>query len=188
MTKFDVLSKEHSNGDGTVSLYATNANKDNNWMEIKIDNGAAIGSSIYSGKIRLQDGDLGTITIGGVNDLGTITLPAGGVLLGKVTVAGIPQGAVRVQVRNVGANVSNGGKGSGDRFTTTRTMSDGTYSISLPAGTITRVCAFTGNQASNCPSSGAVTGKSSGNGFSYEFFDNVFITANDTKIQNFALP
>jgi len=188
VTKFDVLSKEHSNGDGTVSLYATNANKDNNWMEIKIDNGTMISSSIYAGKIRLQDGELVPVTIDGVSDLGTITLPAGGVLSGKVTVAGVPQGGVRVQVRNVGTNVNNGGKGSGDRFTTTRTMSDGTYSISLPAGTIARICAFTGNSASVCPSSGAGTGKSSGTDFSYEFFDNIAITANATKTQDFALP
>ena len=181
LTKFDVLSKEASNGDGTVSLYATNANKDNNWLEIKIDNGTAIGSSIYSGKNRLQDGDAIPVTIGGVNDLGTITLPAGGMLSGKVTVAGIPQPGVRVQVRN-------GGKGSGDRFTTTRTMSDGTYSLSLPVGTITRVCAFTGNQASNCPSSGAGTGKGSGNSFSYEFIDNLVITASANKTQDFSLP
>jgi hypothetical protein len=95
---------------------------------------------------------------------------------------------VRVQVRNVGTNVNNGGKGSGDRFTTTRTMSDGTYSISLPAGTITRVCAFTGNQASNCPSSGTGTGKGSGTGFSYEFFDNIVITASANNPKDFSLP
>jgi len=187
-TKFDVLSKEASNGDGTASLYATNTNKDNNWLEIKIDNGTRIGSSIYSGKNRLQDADAIPVTIGGVRDLGTITLSAGGELKGIVTVAGVPQGGVRVQVRNVGTNGNNGGKGSGDRFTNTRTMSDGTYSISLPAGAITRVCAFTGNQASNCPSSGTGTGKASGAGFSYEFFDNVVITANANKTQDFSLP
>jgi hypothetical protein len=158
------------------------------WLEIKIDNGTATGSSIYSGKNRLQDGDSIPVTIGSVNDLGTITLPAGGVLSGKVTVAGVPQGGVRVQVRNVGTTVNNGGKGSGDRFTTTRTMTDGTYSLSLPVGTITRVCAFTGNQASNCPSSGTGTGKGSGNSFSYEFIDNVVITASANKTQDFSLP
>ena len=174
---FDVLSKEASNGDGTASLYSTLTNKDNNLLEIKIDNGDFNGSSIFNGKTKLADGDVIAVTIGGVNDLGTITLPVGGVLSGKVTLGGVPQGGVKIHVRY-------GGKGSGNRFTSTRTMSDGTYSISLPAVTFTRVCAFTGSSGI-CPSSGS-TGSGAGSGYAY--FDNVAITANATKTQDFALP
>ena len=171
--KNDVLSKEASNGDGTVSLYSTDANKSNNLLEIKIDNGAMIGSSIYSRKIRLRDGALVPVTIDGDNPPITITLLAGGVLRGTVTVAGVPQGAVRIQARN-------GGKDSDDRFTTTRTMSDGTYSISLPAGTITRLCAFIGSSASICPNDGSTQPGSA-------YFDNVTIMANDKKTQDFSV-
>ncbi len=176
---FDILSKEASNGDGSASLYSTLANMDNNLLEVKIDDGGFIGSSIYIGKTRLIDGDPIPVMLGGVTNLGTVTLPAGGVLTGKVTVGGIPpKVVVKIQVRN-------GGKGSGNRFTTTRTMSDGTYSISLPAGTYTRVCAFTGSSASICPSSGS---SGSGGGSGYAYIDNVAITANETKPVSFALP
>ena len=172
--QFDVLSKEASNGDGTVSLYSTLLNKNNNWLEIKVDNGTTNGSTIYTGRTRLIDGDPIPVTIGQATDLGPITLAIGGVLSGKVTnVGGLPLSGVKIQVRS-------GGKGSGNRFTTTRTMTDGTYSISLPTGTFTRVCAFTGGSASICPNDA-----STGSGYAY--FDNVTIRANDKKTQDFSL-
>jgi hypothetical protein len=92
------------------------------------------------------------------------------VLSGKVTLGGVPKGDIKVQVRN-------GGKGGSARFVNTRTQSDGTYSISLPAGPYSRVCAIApGLPSSSCPS-GAT-----------DFVDNLSITAGVTTMQDFAIP
>jgi hypothetical protein len=177
------ISKEASNSDGTVSVYSavTATGATSALLEIKIDDGRMIGSSIYSGKTRLLSGDLAVpsgdpvpVTIGSVNDLGTIALSAGGVLSGTVTVNGVPQGNIRVQVRN-------GATGGGGRFVNTSTQIDGSYSVSLPAGTYTRVCAFI--VSLGCPGGpGAVSG--SGTGFA--FVGDVPIASGSTTTQDFA--
>jgi hypothetical protein len=106
--------------------------------------------------------------------LGTIALSAGGVLSGTVTVNGVPQGNIRVQVRN-------GATGGGGRFVNTSTQIDGSYSVSLPAGTYTRVCAFI--VSLGCPGGpGAVSG--SGTGFA--FVGDVPIASGSTTTQDFA--
>jgi len=177
----DAISKEGSNSDGTVSVYSS-ATAADGLLEIKIDNGQMVGSTIYNGKARLLQGTLTvpsgdpvSVTVGSITDLLTITLPAGGVLSGIVTVGGVPQGNVKVQVRN-------GGRGGNARFVNTMTQVDGTYSVSLPAGAYLRVCAFT--STSSCPSAGTVSG--SGTGFA--FVENVAITPGSATTQNFTIP
>ena len=174
------ISKEASNSDGTVSVYSSTTATDD-LLEIKIDDGRSIGSTIYSGRTRLlsggtvPSGDAVAVTVNGTTDLQTITLPAGGVLSGTVTVSGAPQGSIRVQIRN-------GGGGNGARFVNTSTQIDGTYSVSLPAGTYTRVCAF--DISIGCPNAVTVTG--SGTGFA--FVGDVPIASGSTTTQDFAIP
>jgi 5-hydroxyisourate hydrolase-like protein (transthyretin family) len=167
----DIVSKEASNSDGTVSVYSTASA--NHLLELKIDSGLMIGSTIYSDKTRLSSGDL--IAVPG--DLGTIMLPAGGVLSGKVTLGGVAKGEIRVQVRN-------GNTGNGARFVQTRTQSDGTYSISLPAGTYSRICAVApGESSGTCPSERLPT---TGDGFA--FVDNQRVEVNKITQLDFAIP
>jgi hypothetical protein len=168
------VSKEGSNSDGTVSMYALTSAA-NYLLEIRIDDGSFVGSSIYNGRTQLLAGDPVTVTVGNVTNLNALTLPAGGVLSGTVTVAGVPQGNARIQVRS-------GGTGGGSRFVGTTTQADGTYSISLPAGTYQRVCAFTGPSSSICPG-GAVPASGSG----YQFVGGLAITAGATTTQDFAI-
>jgi hypothetical protein len=169
------VSKEGSNCDGSVSVYSlTSANY---LLEIRIDDGSMVGSNIYNGKTQLLGSDPVTVNVGSVTDLGALTLPAGGVLTGTVTVAGAPQGNVRIQVRS-------GGTAGANRFVNMSTQADGTYSISLPAGTYARVCAFTVTIGSTCPGNAGAAA----NGAGYQFVPNLAITAGETKTQNFAIP
>ena len=170
-----IISKESSNSDGTVSVYSSTpstSTSDNRILEIKIDNGQMIGSIVYINATRLSSGALVPLEAS-INDLGTILLPPGGILSGTVTVGGVPQGNVTVQVRN-------GGPGNGARFVKTSTQIDGSYSISLPAGTYSRICAYVGSSGSVCPNT--VTPSS---GTDFTFVDDVVITANSTTILDF---
>ena len=183
---------EVSNGDGTVTVYSKTTATDNttaidHYVEVKIDNGQMIGSSIYLGRTRLTDGDsvpfiLGSMRpidsgTGGTTPFPTVTLSQGGVLSGTVTAAagGAPLANVIVQVRR-------GGTGTGARFVSTRTQADGTYSISLPAvsspgTTYDRVCAFVPplSATGGCNTTG------------YALADGVVVTANQTKDQDFMI-
>lgn len=121
---------ETSNGDGTVTLYSTVTPVR---VEIKIDNGAAIGSALYNSTgvvTRFGLAENITVNVGGAaTALGSVTLAAGGVLSGTVTVAGVGTSDRVVQVRSGGVAFS------ANQFVASRTQSDGTYSVSLPAGT-----------------------------------------------------
>jgi hypothetical protein len=67
------------------------------------------------------------LTVGATANL-AMALPSAGVLSGIVhDASGNPAGGVRVQVRY-------GGTTGNDRFTNVMTKSDGSYEISLPAG------------------------------------------------------
>lgn len=168
-TGANLLSFEVSSGDGTVTLYSTAAA--NNLLELKIDNGVAVASSIYLDKTQLTAGTpVSAPAAGATTALGTIALAAGAVLSGTVTKGGTPVDGAVVQVRS-------GGLTGAFRFVSTRTQSDGTYTISLPAGTYNRVCAF--DAGTSCPG-GAVAGAT------YKFSDAVVIAAGTPKTVNFA--
>jgi len=113
------LGFETSNGDGSVTLYAAAPVK----VQPVIDNGTFIGTEFYNGVTKTSSATL--VPVGTV--LGTITLPAGGVLSGTVDVGGTTTGDRVVQVRS-------GGILPGNFFVNTRTQNDGSYSISLPPG------------------------------------------------------
>ncbi len=97
-------------------------------------------------------------------------MPAGAVLSGTVTKGGTPVDGAIVQVRS-------GGSTGAFRFVSTRTQSDGTYTISLPAGTYNRVCAF--DVGTTCPGTAAT-------GATYKFVDGVIMTADVPKTVDFA--
>lgn len=121
---------ETSNGDGTVTVYSTVTPVR---VEFKIDNGMVIGSALYnSGGLVTQFSSAGNITVnvgGAATALGSVTLAAGGVLSGTVTVTTVPKSDYLVQLRSGGTAFP------ANQFMATRTQSDGTYSISLPTGT-----------------------------------------------------
>ena len=140
---------EISNSDGTVSLYLPAAlgggTMSSVHMGFMIDDGEMFGTSIYAGTgVTAATEALGSGSaivvpaLGATTSLGTITLPAGAVLSGTVTrqTTNVPLPNIKVQVRMGGISGSNA-------MFTTRTMSDGTYSLSLPAGkTLDYVIAF----------------------------------------------
>ncbi|WP_137895429.1 carboxypeptidase regulatory-like domain-containing protein [Ramlibacter sp. 2FC] len=117
---------EVSNADGSVTLYSTISPVR---VEFKIDNGTAVGSSLYNGQTQFSLASDLSIVVGGTStDLGTVALPVGGVLSGTVRVGGAPKGNYAVQLR------SGGNAFPTNQFVATRTQSDGSYSISLPYG------------------------------------------------------
>lgn len=137
------LGFEVSNSDGTVTLYATAPVK----ISPGIDNGAFIATQFYNG----AGGMVSSIGGAGVNSVAvgsapTITLNAGGVLSGIVSVGATPAGDRIVQVRS-------GGTAAINYLANARTQLDGSYSISLPAGTFNvRACNPDPTAATNCNS------------------------------------
>ncbi len=153
---------EGSNGDGTVTVYTPSSG--NFLLELKVDGGSkTVGSAIYDGPAtdadpmtaqavagtRLTSGQPVTFTADSttVVDLGVLTMPAGGELTGKVTKDSVAFGNAKLQIRTSGIN-------GGFRFVTTRTQSDGSFSISLPAGNYNTVCAFVESATNACNSTG----------------------------------
>ena len=131
----------------------------------------AVGSSIYLNGTRFLSGTaVAAPAPGATLALGTVNLPAGAVLSGTVTKGGVPVSNAVVQVRS-------GAKTGNDRFVSTRTQSDGTYTISVPAGTYNRICAF--DAGTTCPGTTAV-------GTTYKFVDAVVMTAAVPKTLDFA--
>lgn len=166
----NLLGYEVSNASGSMMLYS---NTPNNRVVFQMNNGQPIGSSVYDNSMQLMTGTTVTAPV----SLGTVSLPAGAVLSGTVTTSGQPAANKYVQVRS-------GGKAGTNRFVTVRTMSDGSYTISLPENTIfDRVCAYDLGSSSTCPS----TGSGSGSGTNYVFVDNVAMgAAGSTTTQDFA--
>ncbi len=144
---------EGSNGDGTVTVYTGDSLS--HVLLFKVDNGSAtVGSAVYDNTTspvgtRLTAGFAVPFTADSVttNALGTITLPAGGELKGTVTKGGVALGNAIVQVRTSGTS-------GGFRFVSTRTQSDGSYSISVPGATYNTVCAFVPTTTFPCNTTG----------------------------------
>jgi protocatechuate 3,4-dioxygenase beta subunit len=127
------LGYEHSNGDGSVAVYSNPAT----FVAIlfKINAGDPIGSSIYLNKTQAG---LATSVKAPIS-LGTVTLPAGGVLNGIVTKGVVPAAGALIQVRKGGKAYGTYGS---NRFVNVRTMIDGSYTVSLPLNeTFDRICA-----------------------------------------------
>jgi hypothetical protein len=165
---------EVSDSDGEVTLYTSKAN---NLVEFKLDGGqTTLGSSVYLGQTALLSG---TNAAQGT-DLGTIQLPSGGELTGVVTDAG------GNPLANALVTIRSGGTGNGARFVTTRSQSDGTYTVSLPAGTYNRVCAvYPGLALTSCPGNGSGSG---GVTNSYVFQDSVAVAGGTSNTLNLQFP
>jgi hypothetical protein len=130
-TTGNFVGNENTDADGTTTVYAPTTG--NYLVEVRIDDDKPYASMIYNGKQSLLAGTDGiagdpvALTVGATANL-TMALPSAGVLSGIVhDVNGNPAGGVRVQVRY-------GGTTGNDRFTNVITKSDGSYEISLPAG------------------------------------------------------
>lgn len=123
---------ETSNGDGTVTVYSTVTPVK---VEFKVDNGIAIASQLYNSVTQMSSATSVAVNVGGsTTALSTVSLPAGVELSGVINVAGIATGDRVVQIRS-------GGTAAGNQFVSTRSQLDGSYSISLPAGTYSvRAC------------------------------------------------
>ncbi len=166
---------EISRGDGSFDLYVPQIDSK---LQIKVDNNQPIGSIVYSGAsytARLSLATTLSTSVGSV-DIGTVTLPAGAVLKGRVTNAAdsSPRAGALINIRS-------GGTTNSFRYMTTRTMSDGSYSISVPANTtFARICAIVlGAPATTCPG-GTGGGTSAAN--SYQYFDNQLISGLTTTL------
>ena len=133
-SSFNFIGQEVSDSHGVFTSYT--ALTGDHYLEIRIDREHTVGSIIYDGQTQLLTGT--AIPIASVGDdqpLGTITLPAGGMLRGNVYADDLrttPLMNFRVQVRDGGVLVDN-------RFLQVRTRGDGSYVISLPATTYDRV-------------------------------------------------
>jgi hypothetical protein len=142
---------EISNSDGTVTVYTTAATS-NAFLAFLADTGMPIGTSVYQAGSDAGSGTgiLAAVTGGSVvpapaagttTALGTVILPPGAMLTGTVSSleTGQPMADQVVSIRIGGATGIY-------RLMNTRTRSDGSYGISLPAGaTLSTVIAFGSN-------------------------------------------
>ena len=144
-----LINQELTDSDGTFTLYSTNT--ETTRVLFMIDEAQAYGSSVWNGQTQHALASPEPITLSMNNDLGTITLPDAGVLIGRVmningtagdTSDDTPRANDSVQVRA-------GGTGAGNRFMQVRTRGDGTFAISLPAGTYENVRIGGGTGVSN---------------------------------------
>jgi hypothetical protein len=171
---------EFSNLDGTVELYTEPTGSYR--IEYRLTTrSTTVGSAIHDGTAtpterQLLLGALVTFDTAAVTPtaIGTITLPAGGELRGVVTLAGVPTHNIAVQVRS-------GGVTGTQRFVTARTDSDGSYTVSLPAATYERVCAFVIGTVNVCSSSGSLPG-------GWTSVDDVVVTGSQSNTLNIAIP
>jgi hypothetical protein len=168
---------EVTNGDGTVEIYGTLAPTSLHQVQYVVDYGSTTVGTIHEDgtaspaqiqqqtapTVNFSNGTGTPIQLGGG---GTINLPAGGELKGivKLTVNSVP-----TPVGNLVVQLRQGGVTGASRTVTTRTSSDGSYSISVPGGSYDRVCAFVAGTANACPAGTPLAG-------SYGFADNVTVT------------
>lgn len=131
-SKGTYFGNETSNSDGSVTLYSTATAVR---LSFTVDNNSGFGSQIYNGVTQTSSATAVAVAIGSTTDLGTVTLPAGGVLSGTITVNGVAVGNASLQVRS-------GGTANANTFLGKTTHLDGSYTLSLPLGTYSmRACA-----------------------------------------------
>ncbi len=145
------LSQEISNSEGILEMYTTTPAQTVK-LGFSIYTNEFFGSSAYNGP---QPGAPVAINVAAnlvspnpsapSLDLGTITLPDGAILTGYVwDTSTPPQGRPNIMVQ-----VRYGGTGSNFKLVNTRTKSDGSYTVTLPAGiTLSRVVANPGTTPS----------------------------------------
>jgi len=154
------LGFEISSSDGTVTMHTDQTG--NHRVQVKIDRTTSVGSSIYSGQTQL--GSATAINITGTDvSLGTITLPDGGTLSGTVYAGN--SGDTSTPKANFSIEVRDGGTANTNRFIRTATRGDGTYVMTLPAGTYERAKMRDATSGGNC--------------------DNIVITAGATTTLNY---
>lgn len=133
-SSFNFVGQENSDSNGVFTSYT--ALTGDHYLEIRMDREHTVGSIIYDGQTQLLTGTaIAIASVGDDQPLGTITLPAGGMLRGNIYADDLrttPLMNFRVQVRDGGVLVDN-------RFLQVRTRGDGSYVISLPATTYDRV-------------------------------------------------
>ncbi|MFZ2652117.1 MAG: carboxypeptidase-like regulatory domain-containing protein [Burkholderiaceae bacterium] len=176
----DLQSFEISNGDGSVTVYAPTGNY---LIEYRVDNGSTTtGSAIHDGSAaptgkQLAGGLAVAFSNGATASLttpATVALPTGGELKGTVTLGATPTGNIAVQVRFGGTN-------GNFRFITTRTQRDGSYTISVPAASYDRVCAFVPGTAAACGATLSSAGLWAG-------ANGVVVNANASNTLDLAIP
>jgi hypothetical protein len=177
------MGSENTIGDGSIEFYAFAGSAYR--IQFLLDNGSTVAGTVtYDGTstpttLVLASGSAVAFTAGSATTpvaLGTITLPAGGELKGTVKIGTVATGNVVVQVRS-------GGFGGAARVVTTRTSADGTYSVSLPAATYDRVCAFVTTALNACPNQ--ATPSSAG---LYGSADGVTVTSGQSNTADITIP
>ena len=169
-----LMSYGHSDNYGDFAIYSDQTG--DHLLEARIQDDPAIGSIIYNSHTRLLSGTATTIASGSSTNIGNVNQPAGGVLRGHIYAESsgsttlTPLANFRVQIRD-DDNLTTAGTGNQlvDRFLQVRTRGDGSYVVTLPAGTYDRV------------KMRDATGASGGNGNC----DGISITAGSTTVLNF---
>ena len=179
------VGNEATNSDGTVEVYAALGDYH---ITYQVDNGSTTtGTAIEDGTANPTAAQLQVAPVVhfdpatpiALGSLGTVNLPAGGEIRGVVTLGSVPTGNLLVQVRIGGAG------GGGSRFASTRTSKDGSYSLSVPALTYSRVCALVVGTVNSCPTAGtSVAGQyaAANNG------NPITVTANQSNTFDIAIP
>jgi len=170
-TTWNGLSQEISNSEGILEMFTTTPAQTvklgfsvytNEFFGSSAYNGTPTGAAVaISAAMNLISPDPSAASL----DLGTVTLPDGAILTGYVRDTSTPpQGRPNIMVQ-----VRYGGTAGSFKLVNTRTKSDGSYTVTLPAGiTLSRVVANPGTSPS-------------------QQFDNIVMgVAGTTKTQNFA--
>ena len=142
------LGNEISNSDGTVTMYTDLAG--DHVAEFRIDRASSVGGNIYLDQTQLASGDLIDVTAGDV-DLGTLTLPGGGILTGNVYAGNT--GDTTTPIANFSIEVRDSDipdPTTATRFTRIRTRGDGSYVLTIPPGTYERVKMRDATAGGNC--------------------------------------
>ena len=170
-TTWNGLSQEISNSEGILEMYTTTPAQTvklgfsvytNEFFGSSAYNGTQTGAAIaISAATNLISPDPSAASL----DLGTVTLPDGAILTGYVRDTSTPP----LGRPNIMVQVRYGGTAGSFKLVNTRTKSDGSYTVTLPAGiTLRRVVANPGTSPS-------------------QQFDNIVMgVAGTTKTQNFA--
>ena len=170
-TTWNGLSQEISNSEGILEMYTTTPAQTvklgfsvytNEFFGSSAYNGTQTGAAVaISAATNLISPDPSAASL----DLGTVTLPDGAILTGYVRDTSTPP----LGRPNIMVQVRYGGTAGSFKLVNTRTKSDGSYTVTLPAGiTLSRVVANPGTSPS-------------------QQFDNIVMgVAGTTKTQNFA--
>lgn len=154
---FTLVGQEITDSDGTFAIYTDNDStalgpSTSYRMPVLIDDGRAMGSEVYLGQQSVVAGTDIVAAVGSTSALGDISLSTGVVVSGTVTTDGsTPAPNQMVQFRF-------GGMGGNYRFVTTRTRSDGSYSLTVPPDSYQNVRAGSVNCGTTDISSGPPAG------------------------------